>query len=108
MATPANWHPGEDTVVLPFIADRGHVDQLVLQRGVAVDGGVDGCVQPDDGPDAAHIVAEAIDEGRVVTEQCAQGRHVVAVPGGLERRQRVFGLSDLNHVPLASLRNDRC
>lgn len=79
-------------------ADRGHVDQLVVERGISVDGGVDRGMQFDDLRDAAHVVPEPVHEGRIVMEQCAEGRHVVVVPGGLKCWGCVFGLLQLDHV----------
>jgi alkyl hydroperoxide reductase subunit AhpC len=32
VATPANWHPGEDTVVLPFISDED-AEQMFAEQG---------------------------------------------------------------------------
>jgi hypothetical protein len=75
------------------VAERNHVDQLVLQRRVAVDGRVNGRMQGDDLIDAAHVVPEAVHEGRVLVEQRAEGGHVVVVPGALKREWRVFGSS---------------
>jgi alkyl hydroperoxide reductase subunit AhpC len=34
VATPANWHPGEDTVVLPFISDQEAERVFADQGGV--------------------------------------------------------------------------
>jgi len=73
-------------------------DQLVLKRGIAIDGCVDGCMQVHDFLDAAYVVPEPVHKCRILMEQCSKGLHVVVVPGGLKRVGRVFGLSHLNHV----------
>ena len=81
-----------------IVVDRGHVDQFVLQRGIAVDRCMDGRMQLDNRRDAAHVVAKPVHERGVFMEQRSEGLHVVAVPGGLKCVKRVFGLPYLNHV----------
>ena len=34
VATPANWHPGDDTVVLPFVTDEDAQQMFAQQGGV--------------------------------------------------------------------------
>jgi hypothetical protein len=66
------------------IRNLGDVDQLIVERSVAIDGFVDWNMERDNFIDAADIVAEAIYERRVFIEQGAQRSHVVSVPGGFE------------------------
>jgi hypothetical protein len=80
-----------------IVADGDHVDQLILERGIAVDGCVDGRMQLDDLIGAAHIVPEPIHECRILMEQCSERLHVVVVPSALKRVGCVFGLFHLNH-----------
>lgn len=94
----ANREPAPEVHDRRIVTDRDHVDQFVLQRGIAVDGCVDGCMQLDNRLDAAYVVPEPVYECRIFVEQCSEGLHVVTVPGGLKRVGRVFRLSHLNHL----------
>ena len=97
----------------PEMDDRGSVgnvsdiDQLIFQRGVAIDCSVNGRVERHDLIDALDIVPEAIHERRVFLEQAAKSSHVVGVPGGLECTGRIFRSFHFSHgVVVTSSLND--
>ena len=72
------------------ISNVGDIDQLILKYGVAINGFVNRDVEGHDLLNTKNIVPEAIHERRIAMEQAAESRHVVTVPGSLERGGCVF------------------
>lgn len=73
------------------IRNLGDIDQLVIERRVAIDGFMDRNVERHNLIDASDIVPEAIYERRVFIKQTAKRRHVMSIPCGLECSGRILG-----------------
>lgn len=82
------------------VSNVGDIDQLVFQRGIAIDSFVNRRVECHDLIEALDIVPEAIYERRIFMEQTSESSHVVSVPSGLECTRRIFWSFHFSHKSL--------
>jgi hypothetical protein len=78
--------------------------QLIRQRGVAINGFVNGSMERHDFIDTSNIVSKTIHECGPFSKQAAKRGHVVGVPGRLKRCGYVFGSIDFGHEVIALCR----
>ncbi len=81
-----------------IIAESYRRNNLILHRGIAVDGLVDRRMEGDNFLNAAHVVTKAVDKRGVLAKERSKCGHIVAIPRFLELVSYFLGSFHRNDV----------